>query len=33
MTLQIHSSVAKGFQLKVKKFWGLIPTIREDGIR
>ena len=29
MTLKYYASVAKGFQLKLKKFWGLIATFVE----
>ena len=29
MTLSFHTSVAKGLKLKVRKFWGLIPTFVE----
>ena len=27
--LKFYTSVAKGFKLKVRKFWGLIPTFAE----
>ena len=29
MTLEFYASVAKGLKLKVRKFWGLIPTFVE----
>ena len=29
MALKFYSSVAKELKLKVRKFWGLIPTFRE----
>ena len=29
MNLQFYTSVAKGLKLKVRKFWGLIPTFTE----
>ena len=29
MNLKFYTSVAKGLELKVRKFWGLIPTFVE----
>ena len=29
MNLQFYTSVAKGLKLKVRKFWGLVPTFVE----
>ena len=29
MVLKFHTSVVKGLKLKVRKFWGLIPTFVE----
>ena len=29
MTLKFYTSVAKRLKLKVRKFWGLIPTLAE----
>ena len=29
MNLKFYTSVAKGLKLKVRKFWGLIPTLVE----
>ena len=29
MTLGTYSSVVKGLKLKVRKFWGLVPTFVE----
>ena len=29
MALKFYGSVAKELKLKVRKFWGLIPTFRE----
>ena len=30
MVLKFFTSVEKGLELKVRKFWGLLPTIVED---
>ena len=29
MILEFHASVEKGLKLKVRKFWGLLPTFVE----
>ena len=31
VNLKFYTSVANGLKLKVRKFWGLIPTFAERG--
>ena len=32
MNLQFYTSVAKGLKLKVRKFWGLVPTLLRSKV-